>query len=229
MKNLIFCSFLLFTLGCSSPELDRDELIYSNTFETSTSTEIDGGLYTSFNGSQVIGNYNNDGFTVHLEDLGNHEYVYVSFDLYIHGSWDGNFNGLDPDQPDLWVMELRPDTNMNTDNSFESFKTTFSNSPCFSNYCLRQSYPNEYPFENSPKRGASSANLGAMCVEPEKDKTTTKYTIEKGFRHSGDALFLRFYDELFQPNAIDANGESTERCDESWSMDNLKIRVISYK
>ena len=58
---------------------------------------------------------------------------------------------------------------------------------------------------------------------------STLYKIEKGFQSRGDAVVLRFYDELYQPNAIDKNGIPQEKCDESWSIDNIKIRVISYK
>ena len=29
-----------------------------------------------------------------VEDIGDHDYVFISFDLYIHGSWDGNHNGF---------------------------------------------------------------------------------------------------------------------------------------
>jgi hypothetical protein len=54
------------------------------------------------------------------------------------------------------------------------------------------------------------------------------YKIERGFDHKGEALIVRFYDKLFQPNAINSKGKSIEKCDESWSMDNIKIRVISY-
>ena len=54
------------------------------------------------------------------------------------------------------------------------------------------------------------------------------YKIEKGFRHSGNAVVIRFYDELYQPNAIDKDGVVQSKCDESWSLDNLKVRVISY-
>ena len=39
---------------------------------------------------------------------------------------------------------------------------------------------------------------------------------------------MRFYDELYQPNAIDKDGIVQSKCDESWSLDNLKVRVISY-
>ena len=55
------------------------------------------------------------------------------------------------------------------------------------------------------------------------------YKIEKNFSSSGKAIILRFYDELYQPNAIDKDGVPQQKCDESWSIDNLKIRVVSYK
>ena len=41
--------------------------------------------------------------------------------------------------------------------------------------------------------------------------------------------FITDNDELYQPNAIDKDGITQEKCDESWSMDNIKIRVIKYK
>ena len=227
--------FLFIFNSCSYPKLASDELIYNNDFENENLIEIDGGVITNYNGSKVIGNYNNDGFTLHLNELGSHDYVYISFDLYIHGSWDGNFNGFSQevhgitDQPDLWGMELRPEMANFQSLDFQRFETSFSNSPCWPNYCLRQSYPNTFPFLNNPKAGSSKVNLIENCNALGWDnKKTTLYKIEKGFDHKGNALIIRFYDKLFQPNAIDANGDSIEKCDESWSLDNLKIRAISY-
>ena len=54
------------------------------------------------------------------------------------------------------------------------------------------------------------------------------YKIEKGFRSYGNSVIVRFYDELYQPNAIDKDGIPQQKCDESWSMDNIKVRVIDY-
>ena len=232
-RYLIF--FLFIINSCSYPKLSSDELIYENNFEDEKLTEIDGGSISSYNNTKVLGNYNNDGFTLHLNNLNDHDYVYVSFDLYVHGSWDGNFNGFTQenygidDKPDLWGMELRPDMDNYQDIDFQKFETTFSNSVCYPNYCLRQSFPNNYPFENNPKTGSDKINLIENCITPGWNNTKTSlYKIEKGFNHEGNALVIRFYDKLFQPNAIDPNGESIEKCDESWSLDNLKIRVISY-
>ena len=47
----------------------------------------------------------------------------------------------------------------------DHFATTFSNSPCFSNYCLRQSYPEVYPFENNPKTGSFKTNMPKICKD----------------------------------------------------------------
>ena len=221
-------------MACNFPEIARDELVYENDFEDSNLLNISGGGIMLFNNTNVLGNFNNDGFTLHLDELENHDYVFVSFDLYIHGTCDGNTNGFEfdrdgfKDKPDKWIMELRPYMDLHQDSDFQKFETTFSNSPCFSNWCRRQSYPNSFPFENNPYSGASQMGLEKTC-DGNWGGPSALYKIEKGFRHSGNALIIRFYDELFQPNAIDNNGNSSEKCDESWSMDNLKVRIISYK
>ena len=141
--NLLKIFILAFVFdSCSYPEMVRNELVYENDFESLDLNSIDGGDIMSFNNTNVIGDFNNDGFTLFLEDVGDHDYVFISFDLYIHGSWDGNLNGFsENDKPDKWVMEFKPDMQLYKDPSSDHFTTTFSNSPCWSNYCLRQSYP----------------------------------------------------------------------------------------
>ena len=89
-------------------------------------------------------------------------------------------------------------------------------------FCLRQSYPNVFPFENLPREG-SSRLLPGLCSLESDENGTSLYTIEKGFEHTGNALLINFYDKLYQPNVAD------ERCDESWSLDNLKVRVITFE
>ena len=91
---LFYISIVTIIFSCSYPEIIRDELVYENDFENDDLSNIDGGVIENFNGSKVIGFFNNDGFTIHLDNVGSHDYVFVSFDLYIHGSWDGNFNGF---------------------------------------------------------------------------------------------------------------------------------------
>ena len=229
-KLLLKLIIILAINSCSYPEIVRDELIFDNDFEGSDLTSIDGGALTTFNNTRVLGNYNNDGFNLHLNDIGDHDYIFISFDLYIQGSWDGNLNGFaENDKADKWIIELRPDMDLHKDPLFNKFETTFSNSPCYSNYCLRQSYPESYPFENIPKTGVYEVDLLPICQNSLFGGESSFYKIEKGFNHSGNALVIRFYDELYQPNAIDINGNSQQKRDESWALDNLKVRVISYK
>jgi hypothetical protein len=234
MKLFNYLIFLVFILGCGYPEISKDIVVYSNDFNEKIVDKIDGAELNDFNGSKVLGFYNKDGFDLHLDNLEKHDYVFISFDLYIHGSWDGNVNGFDfekdgiKDSADKWIMEINPDMGLYQNTDFQKFETTFSNNPCYSNWCRRQSFPNHYPFENIPYSGASKIGLERIC-EGYWGGPTTLYKIEKGFRHSGNALVVRFYDELFQPNAIDFQGNNSEKCDESWSIDNLRIRAITYE
>ena len=229
MKRIGFV--LIFIINsCSYPEMVRNELVYENDFEDGTMLNIDGGGLSNFNNTTIIGDFNNDGFTLFLEDVGSHDYVFISFDLYIHGSWDGNFNGFsDDDKPDKWTLEFNPDMDLFKNPSSDRFVTTFSNSPCWSNYCLRQSYPETYPFLNNPKTGSYKVDLIEICANSFFGGKTTLYKIEKGFKSSGNNVVLRFFDELFQPNAIDKDGINREKCDESWSLDNLRVRAIKYR
>ena len=231
-KLNILLIFVLLTVinSCSYPEMIRNEIVYENDFENSNLNSIDGGGIIEFNNTFVLGNFNNDGFTLFLEEIGDHDYVFVSFDLYIHGSWDGNFNGFsENDKPDKWIIEFNPDMQLYKDPSSDRFVTTFSNSPCYSNYCLRQSYPEIFPFENNPKTGSFKTNLSNICPTSFFGGKTTLYQVEKGFKSSGKNVVIRFYDELYQPNAIDENGVPQQKCDESWSIDNLRIRAIKYQ
>ncbi|MDB3937446.1 hypothetical protein N9373_01815 [Flavobacteriaceae bacterium] len=210
---------ILFTCG-ESNQFQRNEIIYNNDFESGDFNAIDGAQIMTFNNTTVLGSYNNDGFALNLNNIGPHDYIYISFDLYIHDSWDGNFNNFDPDQPDTWFIELISDFDSGGGTPFNVWKTSFSNSVCSPTYCLRQSFPDVYPFENLPREGSSRLLPGLCSLDSELDGTTM-YTIEQGFEHTGNALLLRFYDQLYQPNVAD------QRCDESWSLDNLKVRVFT--
>ena len=215
----IFLLVLITLFSCSKSDelLQRNELVYNNDFESGNLDAIDGAQLMTFNNTTVLGNYNNDGFSLNLNNIGPHDYIYISFDLYIHDSWDGNFNNFDPDQPDAWFIELISDGGTPSN----VWETSFSNSVCNPVFCLRQSYPEVFPFENLPREGSSRLLPGFCSLESDEDGTSL-YTIEKGFEHTGNALLINFYDKLYQPNAVD------ERCDESWSLDNLKVRVITF-
>ena len=127
MKNILIL-ILIFGLinSCSYPEMSRNEVVYENNFEENSLVNINGGGIISYNNTKVLGNFNNESFTLHLNDIGDHEYVFLSFDLYIQCSWDGNFNGFNDDRPDKWILEFKPDMDLYKDFEFSKFETTFS-------------------------------------------------------------------------------------------------------
>ena len=217
---------LIFSISCSkNNDVVFDKVVYENDFEYNNSKNLSNYHISKFNNSKILGDFNNSGFSLHLNELDKHNKIVISFDLYIHGSWDGNYNGFEnDDRPDLWKMELGvPNSYFNN----YIFETTFSNSPCTASYCLKQSFPNRYPYLNNPNTDAYNTGLDRLC----NDKfggPTTLYKFEKTLSHSDSSAIFTFYDKLYQPNA-NKNGINYAKCDESWSIDNLIIRIINVK
>lgn len=202
---ILFLSF--FVISCAK-DTKRDEIIYSNDFETNDLTNLEGGVIESYNGTKVLGRYNNSGFTLKLGNLGTHELVEVSFDLYIHDNWDGNAVYSPNNGPDIWQFLVEGNMYVNT---------TFSNFFCSGGHCNPQSYPLDYKVStNNPRTGAVAIDLPGACVA---GGTTTKYFISKLIRHQKGSLILQCKDLLVDPTP-------DRKCDESWSIDNLKVKLI---
>jgi hypothetical protein len=68
--------------SCKYPEMDLNELIYENDFEDENMDEIDGGGISYFNETNVIGDFNNDGFNLNLNDIGGTRLYYYFFWIY---------------------------------------------------------------------------------------------------------------------------------------------------
>jgi hypothetical protein len=79
MKGHILILILIIN-SCSYPELSKDELVYQNNFEDYRLDEIDGGTISYYNNTNVIGNYNNDGFTLHLTIIFTFHLTYIFMD-----------------------------------------------------------------------------------------------------------------------------------------------------
>jgi len=207
--KLIFLFALLFFDSCKN-QVQSIVTVYNNDFETQDLTSISDGIVTQYNGSAVLGQYNNGGFLLTL-NLPKHDLVTISFDLYIHDTWDGNKQA--PDGPDIWQMIVNNNTYINT---------TFSNLDCvLGNFCSPQSYPFNYPNNyNNPKTGAYKSGLPGVCTNGGAS-STTQYKITKTFTHSKNVLTLQCLDKLIQTNSPDP------KCDESWSVDNLTIKAIT--
>lgn len=207
----IFSLFMLICFYSCKNKVQSTVSIYSNDFESQDLIGITNGATEQFNSSAVLGRYNNAGFTLTLNNLPKHDLVTITFDLYIHDSWDGNKQA--PDGPDIWQMTVNNNTYINT---------TFSNAECKpGNFCSPQSYPFNYPNNyNNPKAGALKVGLPGVCSNGGADGTT-QYKITKTISHSSNVLTLQCLDKLVQ------TGSSDPKCDESWSVDNITIKAIT--
>jgi hypothetical protein len=214
MKKIIYtCVLIALFCSCTKKVEDLQE-VYFNDFESKNLSNISQGVIENYNGSNVLGRYNAGGFDLQLNNLPKHKLIEISFDLYIHDSWDGNKISGGIDGPDIWKLIVDGNIYVNT---------TFSNSDCDnSGFCPPQSYPQDYPnFNHNPKSGAESLILPGVCNLSGVPGGTTLYKIKKTIEHSEAKLLLQCRDQLIQTNAPNA------KCDESWSVDNLRIKVIA--
>ena len=204
----------LLLIGCFSTcakETKSDVVVYENDFESGNLMDITSGKIASFNSTKVLGRYNNSGFKLALTGLPAHTLVEISFDLYILDSWDGNKLGVDG--PDIWNMKV---------DGKDYIYTTFSNGNCGGGFCLPQSYPNAYKnSDNNPATGAFNKSLKGACHFSTMVGGASMYKITKRIQHNGSNLTLECLDQLIQTNVIDP------LCDESWAVDNIKIRAIN--
>jgi hypothetical protein len=213
-KQLLLSLVFIFLFSCKS-KVTNEAVVYTNDFESNDLSGISNGVISQYNGSAVLGQYNvneNAGnFSLSLSKLPKHDIITISFDLYIHDSWDGN--KTDPNGPDIWQMLVDGKTYINT---------TFSNQECIpGNFCSPQSYPLNYPNSNSnPKGAAYRTDLPGVCATPGANGTT-EYKITKTFSHTSGTVVLQCIDKLVQKDS------STPMCDESWSVDNIKIKAIT--
>lgn len=209
--KLILCFIIALPLSGCRKALQDEKLVYQNSFETNDLSQTSGLIIHAYNGSKMAGNYNKAGFKVDLESLAKHDYLKISFDLYIHDNWDGNNSGNKEvaTGPDIWSMLADGEYIINT---------TFSNTVCNVIYCLQQSYPNNYPWQNDPGSGDANISLPGMCAA---GGITKLYHIEKLIKHDKGRAFVEFKDLLQQSNVSD------QKCDESWSLDNLMISILN--
>ncbi|OKS86929.1 hypothetical protein RG47T_2387 [Mucilaginibacter polytrichastri] len=188
--------------------------MYSNDFESGNLAGITSGTIALFNGTHVLGRYNSGGFNLTVPNLPKHDLVEITFDLYIHDTWDGNNLDSGYSGPDLWSMLV-------DGNSY--IHTSFSNSDCgVGVFCPPQSYPDNYLNSNhNPKAGAFRTDLPGACYLSGSPNGTTEYKISKTISHSSATLLLQCIGDLVQKNVSDP------LCDESWSVDNINIKAIT--
>ena len=205
----LFAFFLLLgTVSCVE-SVENQVQFYNNNFSKLDLANFENGRLFIWRNDTIAGYYNNEEVAVTLYDLPKHNYLKLSVELLIHDSWDGNWNdGISG--PDYWFMGI---------DSVDVIRTTFSNSPCVSSYCLYQSFPNDFFRQNTPKTGAIETNMPSLCLGS--FTSTSRYRVERLIEHSKvDSIRFHMRDELKQTNS------PSPKCDESWSIAKISILAI---
>lgn len=173
---------------------------YSQSFETSPYSGWNQQLNFNFNSSTVMGPYYNDSIVYFSSNLPSHDSVKVTFDLYIHDSWEGECSTIGKDK-----LKFYGGSKIAMDASFSNTNT------------CQQSYSNSgIPGVYAAETDAIKTNLVRRCNNSSK---TTKYTVTRTFAHSSAKLDLSWVGSL---NDISINQNI---CDESWSVDNVNIEL----
>jgi hypothetical protein len=204
-------------LGCKG--LQKDTYVYFNDFEGELLTDITYGKIEKYNGSKVLGRYSENGFVLKLKDLPVHNMIQITFDLYIHDTWDGST--AKPEGPDIWIMNIDGNS---------AIYATFANG-LFADY--KQSYPVLQPYydpntgfiftQNKPNSNAIKTDLPGACKLKDKLGGTSMYRITRTIQHELSTLELGCFAQLEDTDLPNKN------CNESWSVDNLKIKTIEFK
>ena len=216
----ILCLLMVFAFILASCKgLQKDTVVYFNDFENDSLTNIIDGKIGEYNGSKVIGRYSQNGFLLRLDSLPTHNMVQITFDLYIHDTWDGN--SVKPEGPDIWIMNI---------DGWSAIYATFANG-LFTNYT--QSYPVIQPeynpstgfkfFNNKPNSNAIKTDLPGACKLKDQKGGTSLYRITYTFDHVSSKIDLGCFAQLEDPDLVNKN------CNESWSVDNLKIKTIEFR
>ncbi len=168
--------------------------------------KIDSAMVFLYNGSPVLGRFNNNLVTFTMDTLPTHNAVHIQFDLFIHDKWDGNY--LDPISgiPDVWNIRL--DNNL-------ILVTTFSNGT------KTQAFPDYYNpgVTLNPAHSNAWALFPGVCASAAQNDGTSYYKFDYITSHTASKITIDMNDALQPFNSL---------CLKSWSLDNIKITAIQY-
>ncbi len=167
---------------------------------------------------KFLGLFSNDEVKYLKQNLINHNYVEVSFDLYLAYSWEGLNNTYGPDR---WKFTL--------DNRAATVDTTFSNISALDSNKLPvypQSFPDTFAsgLRNPAFTGASQVGtLGYYTkVNCGGEKQDSVYSFRFIFDHTDPQVLLDFIAQGLTKDARDWQPEQ-------WGLDNLKVTISGVK
>lgn len=220
MKKIIgflFVLILALASGClrGQPE---EKIIFDLDFEDDRISQGESFLqfgatasqkYFNFNGSRVLGRFARAGIDILFENLEEHDFVEVSYDLYIHDNWEGN--GLRGNGEDVIILNIGPTT---------VFFSSILNTKCIDQSCTGvQSFPNIIRTISNPENAdVADPTLPGVCKWAGEVGGTKKIRVEERRFHSASDLRVNI--------AADIKDAGADFCNKSWSIDNLQIKTI---
>jgi hypothetical protein len=157
---------------------------------------VDNLRIQEYNGTSVLGKFNNNLIGLTLDNLPQHTAIRVELDLYLHNNWKN----------DIWKISF---------DGRDYILTGFSNDPA-----IKQSYPNWYGNGSSLSPAGSNAentNLPGVCTLTNVSNGTSLYKFSVLVDHNINKLSLE---------CSDSGGSANDTCYRSWSIDNLKVSVL---
>jgi hypothetical protein len=171
----------------------------------------------TFLGTASTSGFRNDTAALTVNNLGAHNQIVLSFDLLLHGTWDGN-KGSDWDTsgagPDRWLLTSGASTLIDT--TFSHVPWDYNNSGSHVTH-FYQSYPGSYSTTPIPSniRGEGRISGSENWVSPGSTIwESSGYHIVYTLNHTSDNVSF-----LFQGNL---GGLS----DEYWSLNNVTINPV---
>jgi gliding motility-associated-like protein len=153
----------------------------------------------SFNGTKILGFFYNDTLQFKLGKLIPHDSVEISFDLYIHDTWEGDCPLTGPDQ-----------LNWQLDNQNTVYNTFSNNTGC------TQTYSNFGSTNGPAKQDAEMVNLPRRCFN-NPTESSTMYRVTRKFAHQDTLLQFKWMAALIDTEMV--------ACNESWSIDNFQLKL----
>lgn len=207
---------VIFLNACKG--VPRETELFRSDFDRDIPVNIINGKAEQYNGTGVLGRYSDGGFNIEIKGITPHDMIKITFDLYIHDTWDGNTTG--PNGRDIWIMNI---------NGLSDTYVTFANGSCTD---CTQSYPElQPPFRNNtfhfalnrPNSNAIKTDLPGACKLKNVKGGTSMYRIQRTFNHTGSTLDIGCFGQLEDADP------SNKMCNESWSVDNMRITAIELR
>ena len=154
----------------------------------------------SFNNNSILGPLNHNAVFKNIQNLPEHTFIKITFDLYIHDKWKGN----DDWASDFWGLFI---------DQQRVYYTTFSNLPN-----TTQAYPEQEGHYFQPGANSFKKDMAGLCSMKEVSGGSSVYQFVWIAPHSKNEISIALSDLV----------RETDPCEKSWSVDNLIISCINH-